>query len=98
MGYGNHYTYCCDDLIKCFYKDEAQTICDEQFGDSGERENGNSLDFACISVGQEIIDDYPASDPRWAEAVPSGTRSSLYPYLQTWIFTILFYRYSMIIQ
>ncbi|XP_046848153.1 LOW QUALITY PROTEIN: nuclear pore complex protein Nup133-like [Xenia sp. Carnegie-2017] len=57
-------------------QDEAQTICDEQFGDIGERENGNSLDFACISVGQEIIDDYPASDPRWAEAVPSDSYTS----------------------
>ncbi len=53
-------------------QDEAQTMCEEQFEDVPQLEGVSSLDAAVVNVSQEIIDDYPASDPRWAEAVPAG--------------------------
>ena len=47
-------------------------MCEEQFEDVPQLEGVSSLDAAVVNVSQEIIDDYPASDPRWAEAVPTG--------------------------
>ena len=35
-------------------------------------EAGSSLDLLAIGLSQEMIDDYPASDPRWAESLPSS--------------------------
>ena len=32
----------------------------------------SALDTAVASLSQALIDDYPASDPRWAESVPHG--------------------------
>lgn len=37
------------------------------------REPGSLLDRLVISLSQEMVDDYPASDPRWAESLPSGS-------------------------
>ncbi len=31
-----------------------------------------SMDQQVASLSQEMVDDYPASDPRWAESVPQG--------------------------
>jgi hypothetical protein len=47
-------------------------MCEEQFEEITQHEGVSSLDSAVVNVSQEIIDDYPASDPRWAEAVPAG--------------------------
>ena len=47
-------------------------MCEEQFEAISEVEGASNLDSAVVDVSREIIDDYPASDPRWAEAVPSG--------------------------
>ncbi|XP_028398502.1 nuclear pore complex protein Nup133-like [Dendronephthya gigantea] len=57
-------------------KDQAQTMCEEQFEDISLFEGVSSFDNAVVNVSQEIIDDYPASDPRWAEAVPADSGSS----------------------
>lgn len=55
-----------------FLQDQAQTMCEDQFKDVALFEGVPTFDNAVVNVSQEIIDDYPASDPRWAEAVPSG--------------------------
>lgn len=34
--------------------------------------NNAELDKAIISLSLGIIDDYPVSDPRWCESVPTG--------------------------
>ena len=38
---------------------------------------GSLLDTLVTSLSREMVDDYPASDPRWAESLPSGTSYSL---------------------
>jgi len=35
-------------------------------------ERGLVLDVLVARLSQEMIDDYPASDPRWAESLPPG--------------------------
>ena len=35
-------------------------------------ETGSAIDLAVAKLGQEVIDDFPASDPRWAESIPQG--------------------------
>ena len=47
-------------------------MCEERFDDVTQLDEGPALDAAVTSVSKEIIDDYPASDPRWAEAIPAG--------------------------
>ena len=43
----------------------AQKVVDEMFGTSNTVDTG--LDQTVVSLSQDLIDDYPASDPRWAE-------------------------------
>ena len=52
----------------------AQTIVDELFppGMPSVMEPGSSMDMLVARLSQEMIDDYPASDPRWAESLPSS--------------------------
>lgn len=35
------------------------------------------LDRAVTQISEELIDDYPTSDPRWAESVPEGMDSCI---------------------
>ncbi|XP_015775013.1 PREDICTED: nuclear pore complex protein Nup133-like [Acropora digitifera] len=46
--------------------DEAQSICNEIFT------SGADLNSAVLTLSQELIDDFPVSDPRWAESIPAG--------------------------
>ncbi|KAL1005970.1 hypothetical protein UPYG_G00066290 [Umbra pygmaea] len=49
-----------------------QTMTDELFppdGD-GDGEEGGELDVVVTRINLDLLDDYPASDPRWAESVP----------------------------
>ena len=52
----------------------AQSIVDELFppGMPAVSEPGSSLDLLVVGLSQEMLDDFPASDPRWAESLPSG--------------------------
>ncbi|KAM9792215.1 nuclear pore complex protein Nup133 [Neosynchiropus ocellatus] len=52
--------FCCNDLVG------AQTLTDELFP----ADEGAELDSAVICIDLDLIDDYPVSDPRWAESVP----------------------------
>uniref|UniRef100_A0A8C8IEY4 Nucleoporin Nup133/Nup155-like N-terminal domain-containing protein n=1 Tax=Oncorhynchus tshawytscha TaxID=74940 RepID=A0A8C8IEY4_ONCTS len=58
--------FCRNDLVG------AQTMTDELFppeGD-GDGEVGGELDLVVTRINLDLVDDYPASDPRWAESVP----------------------------
>ncbi|XP_047433725.1 nuclear pore complex protein Nup133 isoform X1 [Mugil cephalus] len=58
--------FCRNDLVG------AQTVTDELFpadGD-GDGEEGAELDSMVTQINLDLVDDYPASDPRWAESVP----------------------------
>lgn len=48
-------------------------MCEERFDGVTQLDEASILDSAVANVSKEIIDDYPASDPRWAEAIPAGT-------------------------
>ena len=32
----------------------------------------DELDNVVLALSKEVIDDFPVSDPRWAESVPAG--------------------------
>lgn len=50
----------------------AQTVTDELFPTDGDGEEGAELDAVVTRINLDLVDDYPASDPRWAESVPDG--------------------------
>jgi len=52
----------------------AQSIVNELFppGVPASVDPGALLDALVTRLSQEMIDDYPASDPRWAESLPPG--------------------------
>ncbi|XP_024116455.1 nuclear pore complex protein Nup133 isoform X2 [Oryzias melastigma] len=56
--------FCRNDLVG------AQTVIDELFPADGDAEEGAELDGIVTQINLELVDDYPASDPRWAESVP----------------------------
>lgn len=57
-------------LIVCEQED-ARQLCDKLFPE--DKYPGDiDVDTAVTTLSQELIDDYPASDPRWAESVPAG--------------------------
>jgi nuclear pore complex protein Nup133 len=57
------------------YQNRAQAIVDTLFppGVPLSSSTGSQLDTLVVELSKEMIDDYPASDPRWAESLPSGT-------------------------
>ncbi|KAM9857526.1 nuclear pore complex protein Nup133 [Aulostomus maculatus] len=56
--------FCRNDLVG------AQTVTDELFPVDGDGEEGAELDGMVTRINLDLVDDYPASDPRWAESVP----------------------------
>lgn len=56
--------FCRNDLVG------AQTVTDELFLAEGDGEEGAELDSLVTRINLDLVDDYPASDPRWAESVP----------------------------
>ncbi|KAM8952541.1 nuclear pore complex protein Nup133 [Pelodytes ibericus] len=56
--------YCRKDLLG------AQSMTDGLFPLDNELNFVNELDDAVTQISVDLIDDYPASDPRWAESVP----------------------------
>lgn len=47
-------------------------MADELFSSHTDLESDSELDKAVTQISVDLIDDYPASDPRWAESVPQG--------------------------
>uniref|UniRef100_UPI0037E7EA6D nuclear pore complex protein Nup133 n=1 Tax=Semicossyphus pulcher TaxID=241346 RepID=UPI0037E7EA6D len=56
--------FCRNDLVG------AQTVTDELFPADSDGEEGAELDGLVTRINLDLVDDYPASDPRWAESVP----------------------------
>uniref|UniRef100_A0A8C9DJM0 Nuclear pore complex protein Nup133 n=1 Tax=Prolemur simus TaxID=1328070 RepID=A0A8C9DJM0_PROSS len=56
--------YCRKDL------GHAQMMVDELFSSHSDLDSDSELDGAVIQISVDLVDDYPASDPRWAESVP----------------------------
>lgn len=50
----------------------AQTVTDDLFPADGDADEGAELDGVVTRINLDLVDDYPASDPRWAESVPDG--------------------------
>lgn len=44
----------------------------ELFPSNGDLDSDTELDKAVTQISVDLMDDYPASDPRWAESVPEG--------------------------
>ncbi|KAF3823823.1 hypothetical protein GH733_006827 [Mirounga leonina] len=56
--------YCRKDL------GHAQMMVDELFSPHSDLDSDCELDRAVTQISVDLVDDYPASDPRWAESVP----------------------------
>uniref|UniRef100_A0A7M4FGG8 Nuclear pore complex protein Nup133 n=1 Tax=Crocodylus porosus TaxID=8502 RepID=A0A7M4FGG8_CROPO len=56
--------YCRKDIIN------AQSMVVELFPPNADRDRDAELDRAVTQISVDLVDDYPASDPRWAESVP----------------------------
>lgn len=56
--------YCRKDL------GHAQVMVDELFSSHADLDSDSELDRAVAQISMDLVDDYPASDPRWAESVP----------------------------
>lgn len=53
----------------------AQIIIAELFPQHGDAYPDADLDRAVFQISENLVDDYPTSDPRWAESVPEGEKS-----------------------
>ncbi|XP_069036150.1 nuclear pore complex protein Nup133 [Lepisosteus oculatus] len=59
--------FCRKDLM------QAQNMVDEIFPPDGDPDSNTELDQVVTQIDLDLIDDYPAMDPRWAESVPDET-------------------------
>lgn len=50
-------------------------MTDELFPADADGEGDSELDGVVTQIDLDLVDDYPASDPRWAESVPDGEGS-----------------------
>uniref|UniRef100_A0A2K5IRV9 Nuclear pore complex protein Nup133 n=1 Tax=Colobus angolensis palliatus TaxID=336983 RepID=A0A2K5IRV9_COLAP len=48
----------------------AQMVVDKLFSSHSDLDSDSELDKAVTQISVDLMDDYPASDPRWAESVP----------------------------
>ncbi|XP_077426499.1 nuclear pore complex protein Nup133 isoform X2 [Vanacampus margaritifer] len=56
--------FCRNDLLG------AQALIDDLFPTGEDAVEGSELDAMVTQIDLDLLDDYPASDPRWAESVP----------------------------
>lgn len=52
-------------------------MVDELFSSHADLDSDSELDKAVAQISVDLVDDYPASDPRWAESVPEGEQGRL---------------------
>ncbi|NXT52700.1 NU133 protein, partial [Pluvianellus socialis] len=59
-------------FLQCCRKDivSAQSMVVELFPSNADLDSDAELDRAVTQISVDLMDDYPASDPRWAESVP----------------------------
>ncbi|KAF8793423.1 Nuclear pore complex protein Nup133 like protein [Argiope bruennichi] len=62
----------------CSRKQQEQEKCEKLVNEilDAKSQDVETLDDAVINLSLQIIDDYPASDPRWCESLPTGSFSS----------------------
>ncbi|XP_018416810.1 PREDICTED: nuclear pore complex protein Nup133 [Nanorana parkeri] len=53
----------------------AQCMVDSLFSTAMDLKTDKELDQAVAQISMDLVDDYPASDPRWAESVPDEAAS-----------------------
>ncbi|XP_030355451.1 nuclear pore complex protein Nup133 isoform X2 [Strigops habroptila] len=58
--------YCRKDIVN------AQSMVAELFPSNTDLDSDTELDRAVTQISVDLMDDYPASDPRWAESVPEA--------------------------
>lgn len=54
-------------------------MVDELLSSHSDSDPDCELDRAVAQISVDLVDDYPASDPRWAESVPEGRRTLTAP-------------------
>ncbi|XP_065586454.1 nuclear pore complex protein Nup133 isoform X1 [Cyrtonyx montezumae] len=59
--------YCRKDIVN------AQSMVVELFPSNTDVDSDGELDRAVTQISVDLMDDYPASDPRWAESVPEAS-------------------------
>ncbi|XP_064623081.1 nuclear pore complex protein Nup133-like [Lineus longissimus] len=57
-------------------KQEALNILQETFPISIPAGHNSIVDISIVQMSQDMIDDFPVADPRWAEAIPDDSTSS----------------------
>lgn len=56
---------------------ESQSLLEELFSAPSSKNQVDSLmDRTVLELSLKVIDDYPASDPRWTDSVPTGHEST----------------------
>lgn len=66
ISYILHFFYLRKDIVN------AQSMVVELFPSNTDVDSDAELDRAVTQISVDLMDDYPASDPRWAESVPEG--------------------------
>ncbi|XP_023336022.1 nuclear pore complex protein Nup133 [Eurytemora carolleeae] len=56
-------------------KGQAEAIIQELFPEEHVEQLDSALDRLVLSLSKDLIDDFPASDPRWMESVPASQAS-----------------------
>lgn len=54
-------------------------MVDELLSSHSDSDPDCELDRAVAQISADLVDDYPASDPRWAESVPEGAHTPTAP-------------------
>lgn len=65
----------------------------ELFPGDTDLDSDGELDRAVTQISVDLMDDYPASDPRWAESVPEGKHVVFVSYVccLLWVFLVGFF-------
>lgn len=65
----------------------------ELFPGDTDLDSDGELDRAVTQISVDLMDDYPASDPRWAESVPEGKHVVFVCYVGCllWVFLVVFF-------
>ena len=63
----------------------------ELFPSNAELDSDAELDRAVTQISVDLMDDYPASDPRWAESVPEGKHNGVVIFSWGFVLWVFFF-------